>query len=362
MAGMAAIVARDHALYPAHMPHVSLALVGFGSVGRAFAHQLLAMRARLLARYELEWSICGIATGRHGMAINKLGLDLGRILGDGPDAMLEAYHCCPNVQDTVAFIRAAEPDVLIETTVLDIETGGAAVEHIRTALESGAHVVTANKGPVACAYRELRDLATQHGRSFRFEGTVMDGTPVFNLVDHTLPGCEVRGFRAVLNSTTNFALTAMEEGATFDEALADARARGIVEADADHDIDRLDAAAKTAALINVLMGGQVAPRDVPTTGIRRVSRADLDEARSTGRRIRLVASAERGPGGIVARVGLESLSEDDQLARLRGTSNAIVLRTDLMGDLTIVEHDPGVEQTAYALLADLIAIACPPSG
>lgn len=337
------------------MPHVSLALVGFGSVGQAFARQLLDTRERLLERYDLEWSVCGIATRRHGMAINKLGLDLEQVLAERPDGALDAHHCCPAVDDTDAFIREAEADVVIETTVLDIDTGGAAVDHIRAALEHGAHVVTANKGPVACAYRELRDLAERHGRKFLFEGAVMDGTPIFNLVDRTLPGCEIRGFRAVLNSTTNFILTAMEEGATFDAALTDAVARGIVEADAGHDLDGFDAAAKTAALVNVLMNGDVAPRDIPTTGIRDVSRTDLEAARSEGRRLRLVAAAERGPGGIGPSVTLVALREDDPLATLRGTSNAIVLQTDLMGDLTIVEHDPGVEQTAYALLSDLVA-------
>jgi homoserine dehydrogenase len=184
----------------------------------------------------------------------------------------------------------------------------------------------------------------------------MDGAPVFNLVAETLPGCEVVGFSGVLNSTTNLLLTRMEQGASLDEALADARGRGIVEANPDHDIDGHDAAAKAAALVNVLMDGTVTPRDIPTIGIRRVTRDALDAEVQRGRRLRLVARAARRGDEIAVRVGPEALPEADALARLGGTSNALTLRTDLMGELTIVEHDPGIEQTAYALLSDLIAV------
>jgi homoserine dehydrogenase len=336
--------------------HLSVALVGFGSVGRAFARLLLETDDRLRARHGLECTVTGVATRRHGVAIDRLGLDLATLLSIEPDGSLAELHCCPHAEDTVGFIREAAADVVIEATVLDVETGGAAVEHIRSAFAAGAHVVTANKGPIACAYRDLRALATASRRQFRFEGTVMDGAPVFNLVAETLPGCEVVGFSGVLNSTTNLLLTRMEQGASLDEALADARGRGIVEANPDHDIDGHDAAAKAAALVNVLMDGTVTPRDIPTIGIRRVTRDALDAEVQRGRRLRLVARAARRGDEIAVRVGPEALPEADALARLGGTSNALTLRTDLMGELTIVEHDPGIEQTAYALLSDLIAV------
>lgn len=337
------------------MAHVSLALVGFGNVARAFVHLLRDVRGRLTTDHDIDWTVTGVSTRRHGMAINKLGLDLDALL-DASNPSFDHLHCCPAVTDTADFIRAVEADVMVETTVLDVRTGGAAVAHVRAALEAGTHVITANKGPVACAHRELADLARAHGLAFRFESAVMDGTPIINLVERTLPGCRIRGFRAVLNSTTNVILTAMEAGGTLEGALAEARRLGIAEADADHDIDGLDAAAKTAVLINVLMGGATTPADIPTRGIRDVSAADLANARADGRRLRLVASAAQGPSGVEARVQPVALAENDPLARLEGTTNAIVLQTDLMGDLTIIEHDPGVAQTAYGLLADLVAV------
>ena len=154
----------------------------------------------------------------------------------------------------------------IETTVLDIDRGEPAVSHVRAALEGQAHVVTANKGPAAFAYHELEALAESVDRVFFFEGAVMDGVPVFNLVRETMPAVTIEGFRGVINTTCNFILSELERGKEFDQALAEMQARGIAEADPSLDIDGWDAAAKTAALVNVLMGGAITPHHVARTG------------------------------------------------------------------------------------------------
>ena len=130
--------------------------------------------------------------------------------------------------------------------------GQPAVDHIRAALNHGAHAITANKGPIVHAYRELRDLAAKQGKRFLFESTVMDGVPIFSLFDQ-LPAIHLQGFHGILNSTTNVILSQMEQGLSFDEALKKAQALGVAETDATHDIDGWDAAVKTAALITVLM-------------------------------------------------------------------------------------------------------------
>src|SRR5205823_8453369 len=131
----------------------------------------------------------------------------------------------------------------------------------------GAHVVTANKGPAAFAYGRLSRAASRANRRFLFEGAVMDGVPIFNLAREALPAVHVTGFRGVVNSTTNFILTAMEEGRAFGDALAEMQARGIAEADASLDVDGWDAAAKTAALANVLLGANITPHDVERAGM-----------------------------------------------------------------------------------------------
>lgn len=180
------------------------------------------------------------------------------------------------------------------------------------------HVVTANKGPVAHNYAGLRDDALRAGVQFRFESTVMDGAPVFNLVRETMPGVEVLGFAGVLNSTTNIVIEAMEAGRTLEEGVETARRLGIAESDVSYDLDGWDAAAKTAALANVLMGGRVTPLDVDTRGIRRQTPEKLAELKAKGKTVRLVSRTHRGKEGLKMRVRAEVLDAADTLAAARG--------------------------------------------
>ena len=202
--------------------------------------------------------------------------------------------------------------VVIETTTLDIDRGEPATAHVRASLEGLAHVVTANKGPAAFAYADLEALAESVDRVFFFEGAVMDGVPIFNLVRET--HARRSGLRGFAASSTRPAATCsreLERGLRFDDALAEMQARGIAEADPSLDIDGWDAAAKTAALVNVLMDGGITPHDVARTGIRDVSPRDVADAATRGRRIRLVASAARHDGRLEARVEPELLDLAD---------------------------------------------------
>jgi homoserine dehydrogenase len=167
---------------------------------------------------------------------------------------------------------------------------------------------------------------------------------------------QILGFRGVVNSTTNYILTAMEAGQGFNEALAEMQGTGIAEADASLDVDGWDAAAKTAALANVLLGARLTPRTVERQGIGASTGHRAASARAAGRRLKLVARAGRERGGVSARVALEELTDDDLLAGLEGQQNALVFHTDLLGEIAIVQRGGGLTQTAYALLSDLITI------
>ena len=337
--------------------HLSLAFIGFGNVARAFARILTLRESQLAERYDLRFSTTAIATARHGCITSKDGINL-----------LEAVACVESggnlsqlddalsVADPATLIESCNADLLFETTPLNPDSGEPAITHIRSALTRGIHVVTANKGPIAFAYRELELLASRHGAGFRFEGTVMDGAPVFNLVDSCLPGARVLGFSGVLNSTTNLILTGMESGQSFEECLAEAQRRGIAEVDAGYDIDGWDAAVKAAALANVLMDSDSRPADVERKGIRGITVEDLKSAATAGMAVRLVARGKQTSSGVKLTVAPEAVPASSVLGSVRGTSNALVLETDLMGEIAIVETDPGVEQTAYALLSDLISI------
>lgn len=348
---------------------LDLLLVGFGSVARRFV-RLLEERALVLRdRYNLHGRVIGVCTARHGAAFDPEGLSPALLLDrhsrdvrlngsadTEADRELQAGWLLAQAKQHAAVALDEGRLVLVETTPLDVHHGGRpAIDHVREGLEAGAHVVTANKGPVAFAYRDLAALARQVDRRFLFEGAVMDGIPIFNLVRETLPVCEIVGFRGVVNATTNYILTAMERGQPYEVALAEMQHAGIAEADPSHDVDGWDAAAKTAALINVLMDGDASPHTIAREGIRAITSEQIRNAAARGRRIRLIASAQRERGRLSGRVRPEELEDSDPLARLDGMQSAIILETDLLGALGIQQLDGGLTQTAYALLSDLIA-------
>ncbi len=336
----------------------ALVLVGYGHVGRRFA-RLLEETADTLAGLGIHPRIVAVATRRHGAIADIGGLDRARI-----DAALagttssEIASSASFITDVLATLRAHPTLVpmVVEITTLDIERGEPAISHVRAALAAGAHVISANKGPVAFAHRVLADEARRSGRAYLFEGAVMDGIPIFNLVRETMPAVDIRGFRGVVNSTTNFILTALEQGEPFADALARMQAAGIAEADPRHDVDGWDAAAKAAALANVLLDANVTPHDVVREGLTPDVGARAIAARADGRRLKLVASATGRGADVRLRVALESLGHDDPLAALEGMANALEFETWPLGRVVITQRDGGLEITAYALLADMVTI------
>jgi len=333
-------------------------MLGFGNVGRAFARLLLHKAPALAADYDLSIAVVGLMTARHGGALDPAGIDLHKALDLAmSDASLDQLSTVPPADDSLLFLHACPADVLIELTPLNADDGEPAITHVRTALEKGMHVVSANKGPLAFAHRELCHLAADQERGFLFESTVMDGAPVFGVVRAGLPAARVLGFRGVLNSTTNYILTQMEAGASFDDAVRGAQALGIAETDPSADVDGWDAAVKTVVLANVLLGADIRPADVDRTGIRGLTGADLLAARARGRRVKLVCQARRGDEGVVARVAPQEVPLDDPLASLSGTSSMVALQTDTLKELSLIEFEPEPAQTAYGLLADLVNLA-----
>lgn len=338
-----------------------LALIGFGHVGRRFARLIEERRDWLSLDYDLECRVVGVATARHGTLFRDAGLDavaLSVAIEKGRPILEDSSLAADDSFDVI--MRLARSDaplkIVVETTTLDIAAGQPAIGHVRTALQNGCHVVTANKGPAAFAYEELNALALDRDRSFLFEGAVMDGVPVFNLVRETLPAVDIAGFRGVINSTTNHILSALEDGESFDAALERMQREGIAEADPSLDVDGWDAAAKTSALANVLMRARMTPQAVEREGIGPSTARAAMAAKARGMRVRLVASARQGSGGVVTSVRPVELPETDLLAGLRGMANALVLQTDLVGEIAICQLTGGLTQTAYALLSDLVTI------
>jgi homoserine dehydrogenase len=327
----------------------NLCFLGFGNVNRTLA-QLLAERAtELRDHYGITFRITGIASRRLGWNANPDGFDFSQLSATGPTALKSSA----NITDVRAWLNAAKADVLFEATSLSVENGRPAIDYIRAALEHGAHAITANKGTIVHAYRELRDLASRHGKRFLFESTVMDGVPMFSFFDQ-LPAIHLEGFHGILNSTTNVILSEMEQGLSFDDALKKAQQLGIAETDATHDIDGWDAAVKTAALVTVLMDVPIRLDQIEREGIRDLTSQALRNARRDGWPFKLVCRAQRTPDGVRASVKPEKVMSTQAMARITGTSSYIYFETDIFPGLAITEESPGLYATAYGLLADFI--------
>lgn len=317
---------------------MNVSLIGYGNVGRAFARLIERKRA------QFPFRIVGIHTARHGTAIDPRGLAVEPEFG-------------AKARSVDAFLDDSRPEVVIEVTPLRPADGEPAITHIRSAFARGLHVITANKGPLAYAYRALADKAGRAGVMFRFESTVMDGAPVFNMLRNNLPGVSVLGFTGALNSTSKIVIDNMSLGRTMNEGIAEARRLGVTEADASFDIDGWDSACKTAALANVWMDAGVTPQQVERRGIGRLAPERLDELARKRKTVVLVSRARTTPSGLKLRVRAEVVDDTDVLASVRGTSNLLLVETDLMGTIGTVSISPGVDQTAYGLFSDLVDIA-----
>lgn len=307
-------------------------MLGYGNAGKAFKKLLEDKSEALGKAYGVSFEFVSIVTKSRG-----------DLLGSPMDTALDVAKC-------------ADYDVLIELTPLNIRTGEPAISHIEAALNRGKDVITANKGPIAHAYKRLANLAEQNGCAFYFETTVMDGTPVFNLVHDTLKFCTVTEVGGILNSTTNFILEEMGKGLPMDQIMDEGRAQGFVEADPSMDIEGFDSAGKLTALINVLMDGDMTPNEIDRQGIQDVTYEDIREAAAHGCKFKLVCKAWREQGKVYGRVAPEPIPTNHLYAAIKGTSSILSITTDLMGKLMIIEEAPEILQTAYGVFSDLVRI------
>ena len=353
---------------------IRLCLLGFGSVARAFCALLAEQERVLAARHGLRVLVTAAGT-RQGSLLAPQGMTPAAVLA----AIGERPAPPQAARPAAELLSASRADVLVELTVMEEDFAPVATGHIETAFGLGMDVVTANKGPIAWNWRRVAAAAEAAGRRIRFESTVMDGLPVFSLLELALPDCRLLGFEAVFNATTNYIIDAMGIGRSFDEALAHVQAEGYAEADPAHDIDGWDAACKAAALANVAMDAGITPADIDKQSLRDVPLKRIAQARSNGNRLRLVTTVwretpdgvapeadpaglrhpRRSPdslpaGAVRGHVRATELDIDHPLAPVGGESLGAILHTDLMADVFVCEIAGLVPQTAYGVYADLL--------
>lgn len=337
---------------------LKVALIGFGVVGQGLAKLLAEKGSFLKEQYDAEFLLTAVSDVKKGAVADPEGLDPQALLAHlQRSGSLSDFPAAHSGWDALTTIRKAVADVVVEVSWTDVKTGGAALTHLREAFACGRHVVTTNKGPLVVAPWETLEAAAKAGVEFRFEGTVMSGTPVISTARKGLRGCQITGFAGILNGTTNFILTRMEEGLSYEQALAEAQQLGYAEADPSGDVLGWDAAGKVVILVNTVLRKRLQLSEVTLAeGITGISPRLVEEARRAGRRWKLVAQAQVVDGQVQASVTAQALPLSDPLASVSGATNAITFHTDLLGPVTIVGAGAGQKETAFAVLSDLLDI------
>jgi len=335
-----------------------IALVGFGGVNRGLAQLIAERNAEWRATLGFGLTIVGVTDLFLGSVVNRQGLDAAELVAlpaeKGALAKI-AGGTAEAFNETV--IKQSGADIIAEATFTNPVDGEPAATFCRWALESGIHVVTTNKGPIALHGAELKALARQRGVAFEYEGAVMSGTPVICLARQALAGSGIQGFEGILNGTSNYVLTRMKQGLSFADAVAEAQQLGYAEADPTADVEGHDVRLKVVILANELLDARLKVSDVTCSGISAISVADIAKAEATGQCWKLIGAARKAADGSVeASVEARLLPLAHPLAGISGAINAVSFNTELLGAVTVSGPGAGRVETAFALLSDIIAL------
>jgi len=316
---------------------VGVGIVGYGVVGNGVVKLLRRKRAAIRRQAGVDIEIRRIAEREPARCRTS----------SVPSALFT-----PNMQDILD-----DPDIRI---VVELIGGKTSARQIVTgALSRGKHVVTANKALLAARWGEIFSLVERTGATIRFESSVMAGVPVIRSLHEGLAGNNVTAFMGILNGTTNFILTRMEQrGVEFQKAVEEARKRGLCEADPALDVDGHDAADKLSILGSLASGQWLPPENIYTEGIRHLAHDDLAFGREQfGCDLKLLAVYKRRGSRAEARVHPTFIPGDHPLAAVRNEFNALYLQNDTAGPVMLYGKGAGQLPAASGVIADIIAQA-----
>ena len=325
-------------------------LCGFGVVAQSLIKLLESRSNDLYSRYGLKPRVVGVFDSK-GCAYDNSGLNLQKLLDVKKKSdSVRNYDKSKHQLDGIEIIKNLDADILIETTASNYKDAEPGMSHIITAMKKKMHVISVNKGPLALAFPSLMELAEFNQVLLRFSGTVGGGTPILDYAKNSLSGERIISFQGILNGTTNYILTNMANGMSFDDALSDAKNKGYVEADESLDLDGLDAAAKLVILANWIMGMKGTMPDIIRKGIRNVNTNDIKNAQNNSSSVKLIASCNDDL--IVSPIEIEN---NNPLC-VDGTLNAISFTSEHSGTQTIIGRGAGGIETASSIIRDLIDI------
>jgi homoserine dehydrogenase len=339
------------------MDEVRLAFIGFGNVAQGLTQILLSRGEEYAQLKGIRILISAISDPIKGGAFNEDGLDPALLLETVKNTgSLKNYPDFSNEWDAMEMIQNSPADVVVEMSYTNLQTGEPSTTYIAEALQRKKHVITTNKGPIALHYDRLAQIAHQHGVEMGVEGTVMSGSPTLRVGRELLAPAGIQKIEGILNGTTNYILTNMEQGKSYTDALKEAQEQGYAEADPTGDVEGFDAAAKVAILARLVMGKSIPFASIERKGISGLTLDDIKQAKASGNHWKLVGSLVRDGNQIKASVKPECLPETHPLARVGGVTNAIVFTTDLLGEVMLQGPGAGRLQTGYAIIEDLLSI------
>lgn len=333
------------------------AVIGYGGVGRALI-QLLYDKKDYLINEGLQIQVNYIV-GRNGGIYNPTGIDLKDLIEYGANERdITKYPF--GGSDFVSFekmLQNRDVDVVIELTPTNKETGEPAMTHIKRSLECGINVVTANKGPILLAYKELKAIAIKNRVQLGIGCTTGGALPSINGGIIDLAGADILSIEGVLNGTSNFIINEIENsGCNYLEALKKAKQLGIAEANADLDVEGWDTATKLIILTNVLMNEKKSFKDISIEGITKITPEEVKKCLEEGKKYKLIGKTIKENGKIHMTVKLEKLDSTHPLYGVDGKNKAVRYISDVLGDLTIIGGASGVIPAGASILRDLINI------
>lgn len=330
---------------------LKIGIIGYGAVSQAMV-KIMHDKCDLFSE---KFLIVAVSDNWKGSAYVSQGLDLAKL-----SALPTAQHALSTLEngtsiaDNDMIIEDPTIDILIETTFTNSNSGEPALSYCRRALKKGKHVITTNKGPVALAGSELQQLAFDKQCQFLFEGSVMSGTPTISLIEQCLKGANIKSISGIMNGTSNFILSEMEQGTSFNTALTQAKTLGYAENDSSADIGGSDVALKVMILANQILNLNINYADIAIQGITNINKKDINQAQTEGCCWRLLGHCDANGS---ASVGPVKLPSSHVLAGIKGATNALLISTDHLGDICISGPGAGREATGYALISDLLSLS-----
>lgn len=315
---------------------VKIALLGFGTVGQGTYRTLSLNAGTIQSKTGLKLEVTRILEKNPAIAEN--GIAPGKLFTQNYDDILSDK----DIQIVVEMIGGTEP----------------ASSFMLQALKAGKSVVTPNKDAVAKNFTSLHLAAQKSGAFLRYEASVGGAIPVISSLSGSLAANSIKKIQGIVNGTTNYILTKMEEEhLSYEEALERAQAKGFAEADPTADVEGIDAANKLTILIAEAWKTYIAPTDFKRVGITGLSKQDLKKAGEKGCKIKLIASAEMTKDGIVASVQPQEVPMDSPLAGIKNEFNGILISCNMAGDIFLSGKGAGMDPTGSAVAGDIIEIA-----